>query len=180
MDLETQRILQSELMSSERLLWAGRPKQGVILRGTDIFLIPFSVLWCGFAVVWEVTAAASGAPPFFLLFGGLFVIFGLYFVFGRFIVDSHQRSKTHYAITDQRLIIKSGSKVKSLNLRTLSDISLSERPNREGTIQLGADPFGAWFQGMSWPGMPEHAPRFERIPNAREIYEILLRAKQES
>ena len=79
MDLEAQRQLQTKLDGGERLLWAERPKQGLMLRKNDFLLVPFSILWCSFAVFWEFTAATSGAPPYFLLFGGVFVVVGLYF-----------------------------------------------------------------------------------------------------
>jgi hypothetical protein len=40
-----------ELGPSERLLWVGRPRQGVAFRATDAFFIPFSMLWGGFPLL---------------------------------------------------------------------------------------------------------------------------------
>ena len=46
-DIDAEDELRSELDNTERLLWAGRPKQGVVFYGIDVFLIPFSILWFG-------------------------------------------------------------------------------------------------------------------------------------
>ena len=140
--------IQPELDSGEKLLWAGKPKQGTIFRGSDVFMIPFSLFWGGFAIFWETmvllipTKEAGAIGIVFPLFGIPFVLVGLYTIFGRFIYDSKKRKKTYYALTDQRAIIVSGlfsRSVKSLNLGSLSDVSLSEKSDKSGTITFGQE-----------------------------------------
>jgi hypothetical protein len=98
-------------------------------------------VWGGFAFIWEWSVFNSKAPFFFLLWGIPFVLVGVYLIVGRFFVDAWQRDKTYYGVTNERIIIVSGHlnrKVKTLDLGALSDLSLTERSDRSGTITFGA------------------------------------------
>ncbi len=185
--------IRSELSKDETLIWVGQPKQGILFRSSDVFLIPFSLFWGGFAIFWEVGVisiphAGNKAPIpvgiIFPLFGIPFVIIGLYLIFGRFIADAKRRTGTYYGLTDQRIIIVSGifsRKVKSMNLRTLTDISLDEKTNGTGTITFGpTNPMAQWNRGFAWPGMTEMTPSFEVIQNAKEVYEKIRNARSEA
>jgi hypothetical protein len=176
--------IRRQLSASERVLWSGQPKQGVIIRASDALMIPFSLLWGGFAFFWEWSVIHSDAPGFFVLWGIPFVLAGIYLVVGRFFVEARQRAKTHYAVTNERVLIVSGllrPTVKSLSLRSLSDVSLSESANGEGTITFGpasalSGMFGA-FPG--WPGMnAQLGPRFDVIPKAKSVYEVVRVAQK--
>lgn len=65
MDFDAQQQVQPQISGSERLMWAGRPKRGLLLRREDVFVIPFSILWCGIAISFAVGAHSSGAPSSF-------------------------------------------------------------------------------------------------------------------
>jgi len=175
-----------ELSDAEQVLWSGQPRQGIVLRGSDIFLIPFSLLWCGFAIVWEVSALVMPAPGFFALFGIPFVCVGIYFVIGRFFVEARQRARTFYALTNERILIISGlmmRKVKSLDLRSLSDLSISEGKKGDGTISFGGgSPFGWMFGGMAgWPGSEAYlGPRFDLLADAKSVFEMIRKAQRAS
>jgi hypothetical protein len=181
---EPQSQVEAELQQGEQLLWSGQPKQGVRLRGHDAFLIPFSLLWCGFVVFWEtMVLTIEDAPLFAVLWGIPFVVAGLYFVFGRFLIDAKMRRRTYYGVTDERGIIVSGlfsRKVKSVSLRALSDISLTVKGDGSGTITFGpVHPMAAWFAGVWWPGMGQYqAPTFDMIEDVREVHDLIVRAQK--
>jgi hypothetical protein len=168
--------IQFSLDRGERQLWAGVPRQGIVLRPSDALQIPFSLLWAGFAVFWELSVFRTGAPFFFMLWGIPFVAIGFYIAIGRFWADAWRRARTTYAITSDRVIINSGlfsPTSKSLNLRTLTDVTLQERPDGTGTITFGnVPPWAAMYAGISWPGIPQ-IPAFEMIPDARRVYAVI-------
>jgi hypothetical protein len=176
-------VLQFPMERGERQLWTGAPRQGVVLRSADVFMIPFSLLWGGFAVFWEVTALRTGGPGFFPIFGVPFVAAGLYITVGRFLVDARRRARTSYVVTSNRVVIIGGvfaPTTKSLLLATLSDVTMTERPDGTGTITFGAvNPMYAMYSGMSWPGVPQ-VPSFEMIPDVRRVYGIIQTAQQDA
>lgn len=178
MDFNASIELQEHLDPNEKLIWTGQPKKGILFRTADIFLIPFSLLWCGFAIFWFTTALTSGAPFFFVLFGIPFVVVGLIFVFGRFIIDAKQRENTYYGITNDRIIIKSGvykKTFKSLNIRTLSEIEYDEKSDGVGTINIGPkNPMMMWGSGMNWwPGI-KATPSLDLVQDVRQVYSKII------
>lgn len=169
--------LQTYLEPNERLLWSGAPRTGIRFRAQDAFLIPFSLLWCGFAIFWTLTATSHGAPLFFTLWGLMFVCIGLFFVFGRFIADAKKRGKTFYGVTPDRVLILSGlfsPELRSLNLRAIPEIALSFHADGSGTISFGSSVFPA-VSLRGWPGAERMLPpAFECIDGPQEVHRLIL------
>ena len=177
-----QQEIARELAANESLLWYGAPRQGIRFRASDAFMIPFSLLWGGFAMLWEATVVVSHAPLLFELWGIPFVAIGVYMIAGRFWVDSMLRARTAYGLTNTRAIIVSGLRsrsVKSLPLKTLSVVALTERSDKSGTITLGpASPFSRFNGVASWPGSASTVtPAFEMVEDARTVYETVRTAQ---
>ena len=174
--------IERELNSGERLLWKGRPPGGFRLRSTDAFMIPFSLFWSGIVFSAALAAfnqpaqkAAVGPSLFFLI---PFLLIGLYMLIGRFFVDAMMRARTEYAVTNRRAIIVSGffsRNVKSIDLKTTSEIAISERSDKSGTITFGATPFGAInMNRYSWSFNPTAGtPAFEMIDDVRGVYRTI-------
>jgi hypothetical protein len=176
--------LQGRLDQGERVLWTGRPQQGLLLRRGDWFGIPFSLLWCGFAVFWESQVLAGNAPWFFALWGIPFILIGVYLVLGRFVIDAWQRQRTVYAVTDRRALILGGLRtpsLKSLDIEGLTDIELRDEGAERGTLMLGLSPMNnaSNFLGRGWPGAAAYmAPAFERIDDAAGVLRIIREARK--
>ena len=182
---EQKQLLQSQLAPNEQLIWVGQPRGGIVLKASDAFMIPFSLMWGGFAIFWEASVLTADAPFLFKLWGIPFVVVGLYLIFGRFIIDAKQRSSTSYGVTNERVIIVSalfGKKVKSLDLRTLNEISLDEKADGSGTITFGSLPVAyQWFGASRFSGWGQQSvPAFEMIQNAKGVYETIRSAQRKA
>lgn len=140
-------------------------------------MVPFSLLWCGFAVFWNTGVWMSEAPFFFRIWGIPFLIVGFYYVFGRFIVDIFARRKTFYGVTSERIIIVSGlfnHATKAINIKGLDEITFEEHKNGLGTITFGrdvVDDSSSWFKQNQ--NNVVSAPSFEQIPAAKNVYETI-------
>jgi hypothetical protein len=167
--------LRSHLDSGEKLLWAGRPAQGIVLRRHDGYAIAFAVL---------LIAAGWRFIPMFIyipIVGGLFA-------------DLRYRSRLIYGFTDRRAIILSGMRrrrsVQSIYFSSLITLNLEERRNRSGTIYFGEDhpsyrnpnpddgsEFGTFVpSGQTRQGEEQ----FFRIANANEVFTNLREAIRRS
>jgi hypothetical protein len=171
-----------ELGPHEDLLWSGRPRGGIRFRAQDLFLIPFSLLWAGFAVFWEAMVLIAGAPLFFALWGIPFILVGAYITVGRFVHDALRRRRTAYGLTDRRVLIVTnifGRRATSLDLATLGEITITEKADRSGTITFGPT---SWFaaQGMGWSSGrgAGTAPSFETIEDVRSVFDQIQAAQR--
>jgi hypothetical protein len=175
---------QPYLFSGERVLWTGQPKQGFTLSARDTFLIPFSLMWGGFAIFWNAMVwlapfdSSSGSDPgwFFKLWGLPFLVIGLYLIIGRFFHDAHIRKNLFYAVTDQRILVLRKSKITSLDIRRLPRLELAEHRDGTGTLAFEASNTGylGGMNGFSWwlPAFSS-ATQFFRIDNPRRVYEFI-------
>jgi hypothetical protein len=115
--------LQPLLRQGEQIRWVGQPDPRVLFTPADAFLVPFSLLWGGFAMFWETQAITRGGPSFSALWGIPFVLMGLYMIFGRFIYKKRSKLKTVYGLTDARVIVSSSE-------RSFEDVPLLGTPMR--------------------------------------------------
>jgi hypothetical protein len=167
--------IQRHVNKGEQLLWAERPKQGIIFRSSDGCLIPFSLAWGGFAIFWEFTAISMGAPIFMALFGIPFVVIGLYLIVGRFFHDMYLRRTMVYGLTDKQIIIKQGEKLRFVDLSTLTDIQLTEKKDGSGSI-LFNNKYDLQRNNKRNPSNLSFSPvsmslGFEGILNVKSVYD---------
>ena len=163
----------SALLPGERIVWTGQPRGGVRVQASDAAMIPFSLLWGGFAIFWNVQVWRDGAGVFFQLWGLPFLAVGLWMIAGRFFTDAWWRARTFYALTDRRVLIRSPFRsVQSLDCANLPWLQLEQHRDGTGTL---------WFEPRtptlgrrgSISSATNRAMRFDHIPDATRVYEQL-------
>jgi len=185
MDPASLAAIQPELISGERVLWTGQPETNVILHKEDAYLIPFSLLWGGFAIFWEYSASGGfrdgshPAPLFFLLWGIPFVVVGQYMIWGRFFYAAWKKKRTHYAVTERRVIVvEVGRRRKSAAayLDTLPALIRENTANGIGVLRFSAAPeFLTSRRG--WASFDSMAmseiPTFMDIQDVESVYRLI-------
>lgn len=150
------------------------PEPGVHLSKEDALLIPFSMFFFGFAVFWTSLAASMGAPVFFYLWGSMFIVFGLYFMIGRFFLQARKNRYTIYAVTNRRIFIIQRHNVATMAVNSLPSLELHEHRSGLGTV-LFESPYdirkrNGFYNGFS----PTHGRKcFLHIRNPHEVYNII-------
>jgi hypothetical protein len=176
--------LNDYLIDGEKIIWVGQPAQGLLLSGRDWFLIPFSLLWGGFALFWETIVVRMPQSPIFMKLWGIpFILIGLYLIVGRFLTDAWIRRSLQYAITNKRILIyRSGpfGKFTALSLKQLPATDIIERADSTGTIRFGqaASLWSGNARFSSWTPALDPTPQFLGIDSVRDVFAQIQRATQ--
>jgi hypothetical protein len=179
--------IQPELTIGESVVWAGQPNGTVFFHKEDAFLIPFSLLWGGFAIFWELGAAGfwgansrSGNPWLFgILWGIPFVLIGQYIIWGRFFYTAWKKKRTHYAITNRRVIVVQNGwnrQMASAYLDSLPTLIKEGRSSGTGTLRFSqAESMWSGRRGWgAWDGMTVgNVPTFVDIDDLDYVYRLI-------
>ncbi|MBV8172208.1 MAG: PH domain-containing protein [Candidatus Eremiobacteraeota bacterium] len=167
-------VIRSKLDDGETLVWSGRPRQGLLLQPSDALVIPFTLLWGGFAIFWEYEVVSSHAFWVLQVWGIPFVLLGIYLIVGRFFTDAAVRAHTAYGLTDKRIIIVSGQQSHSYALADIASVTLASQPDGSGTLAFGTPgtpALPAPASGLYLAPTRVNVPRFALIENAQSVYD---------
>lgn len=176
--------IQNYFLPGEKLLWLGRPKQGLMFNRKDLFQVPFSLMWGGGVIFWESTVVRQvNAPFFFKLWGVPFVLAGLYLIVGRFVLDAFIRARTQYAVSNQRiLVLREGwfSRLLTMPLERLQTLDLDQNGDGTGTISFENDVqvgYGRRSSMGTWTPALSNIPRFLGITDVRQVFDLIQSAR---
>jgi hypothetical protein len=123
------------------------------------------------------------------VFGLVFVIAGLYFIFGRFLFKILKKKHTYYAVTNKRVLVLTTLVTRSLRAAFIDRIPAINKTARfgRGTITFGNR--RSWtfkyentgMEFLSW-GYGDDVPTFHDIKDVDTVYALVneLREKKES
>jgi hypothetical protein len=188
-DIARRNRLAAELDPGERVLWTGKPSAPGWFQRQDWVLVPFSLMWGGFAIFWEVAALSSRSARqsvLFPLWGIPFVLMGLYLIVGRLYVRRRTLERSVYVLTDRRALSiarswwGSGEHVRSIWLRSFPPVEKQLRRDGSGTLMIGTMPVAQRLLSgeTAWPMtslLPGGAVVFADIADAAEVYQLLRR-----
>ena len=172
--------LQRELAPGERMLWSGRALQGLRLETESLTRSTFGFVFFSFSVFWihgawsQASSANSAQSSIFPLFGVPFVLVGFYLFVGHFFWHALCRHYTEYAVTNRRVIVRSGifnKTTRSIEYRKIPTLTLTERRDGSGTIQFGETKVVNGGEGVS-----HIATKIDAVPNVRSVYNIIRKA----
>lgn len=189
-------VMTAHLAPDERLLWAGRPKQGFAIRAQDLLFIPFMTLWLAGAI-WVSILILREEGISSLSFTAIFLLFGAAFPASRYFFDAKLRGRTFYGLSDRRAIIVTywlGQEINSVYLNELHELRFTRRSDGTGTLEFFTNPNGfiplrGGFMGVNraglwWPGTRHLRfllpPAFEMIAKPLEVERIILKARDEA
>jgi hypothetical protein len=192
-DPEVSSKIQPELMAGESLFWTGRPNPRVPLHSDDWYLVPFSLLWGGFAIFWEMgvlgywgNGAKGGAPSIFMSLWGIpFVITGQYMIWGRFLHDGWLKRRTYYAVTSRRILVVQEGWKRKTSWIYISSIPTVEREGLiAGTLWFGPKYPAPGGRGQKTRGLSRFGigdvPVFADVDDLDTVYRMVLDLREKT
>ncbi|MCL2623349.1 MAG: hypothetical protein FWD31_06755, partial [Planctomycetaceae bacterium] len=164
-----------ELESEENLIWVGQPIPAYFVSYSSagqVLQVMVGIPYTTFAVFVICVAIGMQAPLWFILFGILFMLFGLLMTCSPFIIR-HRLKKTVYAITDRRAIIFTqrlfSTKIQSFAPDQLNELETLENNNGAGRILFSVCAADYFYHPLKVSRRNE----FFNIPQVREVEQLL-------
>jgi len=117
-------------------------------------------------------------PFFFSLFGLPFIILGLYFVLGRFLLLAYLRKHTFYILTTEKIIRRCGKKIDYLSIKNLPCVYVTTHKNGYGTISFEPQSLLTIVEWMNVFYFTKKGFSLENIQNVVHVQKMILDAQK--
>lgn len=174
-------LLDGVIRQDEKLYWYGQPNPKSVFGLEDIPIILFSLAWGGFPFYAALNGIAkAGLVAFFSnpasLFIFLFPAIAFYFAVGRYFHAMHIKQRTHYFVTDQRVLslcTLRGNIVRALMIEQVPGIIKTVNRSGEGSLFFG--PFMQNVGDFENPGariFSRERPEFVGFHGIAEVHKV--------
>ncbi|HEX5336259.1 MAG TPA: hypothetical protein VFW55_10275 [Propionicimonas sp.] len=123
-----------QLRPGERVLWAGRPGTGRLVRLTDLPALGFGALWTTIVLTAMSSIGRSDAPVLVRVFFVGFLLIGVSTAFGGIVMRGLRLRRTVYAVTDQRVLTLTGETLQANDVRHITETRVTVRPDGSGDL----------------------------------------------
>ena len=166
------------LNEDEHILWQGQPKKYVFSVTFIITNTLTNLLGIISMTVMTFVAYIYKAPIIFKIFGLTFLSLSIFFMFFIYFLHAFRRSRTCYAITEQRIFIAYWflrKRIKSYQIKSLPEPIFKKQSNDIATILINYEKPWSYriftlYIEYSWR---DQFRRFEYISNAQKVFELL-------
>ncbi len=166
-------IFRDELLADEKILWAGQPETKFILKGEDVILSLFGLFCTGFMSLFFLDDDfITSGDLFEISISIVFMLVGLYLLFGRIIIDNYEKKRTFYAVTNQRVLIITNIHKKNVQAQLINQIPVLIKyvhKDRIGTIQFDNVQCDMSGETVSYI----YPPTFRDIKDVDTIYKLI-------
>lgn len=161
------RIFKAYMSNDEYIVWKGKPEKGHLLAYEDILVIPFSIIWCGGALLWTFIAFSEMIASFILI-GIFFSTVGLYISIGRFVHKIHRRKNTRYVITNKKVLVCYKDRISVINRSCIFQMHMKTYKDGNGNIIFTDDtPFS-----KDWDGILDFLSEKVSLQNISDVYSV--------
>jgi hypothetical protein len=178
-------LIQIKLRGDEQFLWSGVPVQGIRWCKSDWMAVPLKLLLCAASLEWVYLATTSGASLAFIAFGVPAALATSYALASHFFVEARTRKQTEYGVTNQRVIIVTGSSLnavtRSFPLEALEKVVVQVHANLKGNIELNSPPseIANQINNRSLARGVSAGYELEGIDDAQIVYELIIKARSD-
>jgi hypothetical protein len=174
-------IIKRAVGARDKVLWAGRPVQGLRLTPADKALIPFSLAFTALLLLVFHSVRENDAPAFVYIPLMFFAFVAVYLLAGRFFYDAVRRSQLAYGLTNRQVVIVRGNvgpTTQCLDLASLPAMTVVPDGAGSASIWFGTPPTGL-LPGIGTMRGQGHlaSPYFDRIENAQSVRDQILAAR---